>query len=51
MKSEESGNCGFSLQNEEKNQFIPHMLAYVGIFVYLCALICVIYDRVFGLRY
>ena len=23
-------------QNAEKNQKLPHMLAYVGIFLYLC---------------
>ncbi len=28
----------FERQNEEKNQKVPHMLAYVGIFFYLCAL-------------
>ena len=27
-----------SAQNKEKSHFIPHMLAYVGIFLYLCTL-------------
>jgi hypothetical protein len=26
------------MQNEEKIHFIPNMLAYVGIFLYLCRL-------------
>lgn len=30
----------FERQNEEKNQKVPHMLAYVEIFLYLCAPIC-----------
>ena len=32
--------CPKIVQNEEKMHFIPHMLAYVGIFLYLCALNC-----------
>ena len=37
-----NGNWRFPLQNTEKSKIIPHMLAYVGIFLYLCALNCVL---------
>lgn len=30
--------CPKIVQNEEKMHFIPHMLAYAGIFLYFCAL-------------
>ena len=40
MSDNSAQNCAFVLQNKEKIHFIPHMLAYVGIFLYLCALIC-----------